>query len=200
MQLEKHVFLLEQKALGLFDVIVATIGTLSDQRIYSWNQGSKITTLFLDEVGQTKQTEMPFLFTFGQKRTCLIGDHLQLKPLVHSLAASHAGLEKSIMEWLDLGCVLFYLFIVFIIKLHNYLINFFSGKKVPWTLLKEQHRMTPTIRDFTSYLTYNDELRDAESVLTRLNEIPLSVYPGNAYLEKNDIIVFNHNGVEQKVT
>lgn len=100
---ENHKKTLENLTFGRYTVIVSTIGCLADRRVSEWSKGSRITTVLVDEVGQTKQTDIPFLFRFNQRRTVFFGDHMQLKPHVMSLGASHAGLDVSCMEWISLG-------------------------------------------------------------------------------------------------
>lgn len=86
-----------------YKVIVSTIGALSDRRVMGWNKGKNITTVFVDEIGQIKQPEIPFLFMFEPNRTVLIGDHMQRQPFVNSISATRAGLNICCMQWLDMG-------------------------------------------------------------------------------------------------
>lgn len=66
-------------------------------------------------------------------------------------------------------------------------------------MLREQHRMSPKIRELTSHVTYNGLLRDAKGIDERSDVFPKSLYNGYPDLKENSIIIYDHSYPEQKV-
>ncbi len=81
------------------EIIVATVGTLADGRIRSWNSPRNISTVIIDEAAQMTQAATLSVFLFKQHRTVIIGDHQQLVAQLNSHSAKIAGLPFSTMEW-----------------------------------------------------------------------------------------------------
>lgn len=100
--LNQHISQLESEILLQHDIIVSTVDSLHDQRVFGSIQDVGITTLIVDEAGQLQQPNFPHLLSFNPNRVIVFGDHLQLRPQTSSFASASAGLDISLIEWFRL--------------------------------------------------------------------------------------------------
>lgn len=61
-------------------------------------------------------------------------------------------------------------------------------------MLNEQHRMAPQICSLVSDVTYDGNLKNAKSIMTRLNPFT-EILPGL----QSDLVFYNHGHLEEKV-
>ena len=126
---------------NLFDEARVVASTLvgSANRVL---EGMKFGTLFIDEAAQALEAAC-WIPMRRVTRVVLAGDHCQLPPMVKSIAALKAGLEKSLME------------------------RIVERKPDVVTLLKIQYRMNEKIMKFSSDWFYHGEVESAPQTRNR---------------------------------
>ncbi len=105
-------------------------------------EGQKFSTLFIDEAAQALEAAC-WIPIRRAGRVILAGDHCQLPPTVKSLAALHAGLDKTLME------------------------RIVANKPEVVTLLRVQYRMNEQIMRFSSDWFYDGQVESAPQIKYR---------------------------------
>lgn len=131
----------EQDLLMMADVICCTCVTAGDHRLkkLSFNH------VLIDEATQAIEPECLLPLLHGAKHVILVGDHLQLGPVVISREVAKAGLNRSLFERL--------------VRLGN-----------KPTRLQVQYRMHPELAAFPSFSFYEGMLQNGISASDRFLE------------------------------
>ena len=128
--------------------------------------GIEFRTVLIDEASQTTEPETIVPLVHGAERVILVGDHLQLQPVVISLQAKACNYDRSLFERL--------------ITL---------GMKTQ--LLSVQYRMHPALSEFSNTTFYQNRLVDGIAEKNR-PMIPAFPYPN----KKRPLVLWNVVGKE----
>lgn len=90
----REIIKIEKKVLNNADVICSTCATAGDVRL----KKIKFDYLLVDEATQAIEPEILLPILKGPKQVILIGDHMQLGPVVINKEAAVAGLNRSLFE------------------------------------------------------------------------------------------------------
>lgn len=75
----------------------------------------------------------------------------------------------------------------------------FSGNKIPWTMLKEQHRMHSDIRQLVSSLTYDGLLIDSAGVKNRVSSVDAILASGFKTPLSSRVVLIKHTYQKNRV-
>ena len=128
----------ERQILQAADVICTTCVMAGDSRLRNY----RFRQVLIDEATQAVEAEALIPVTLGCKQLVLVGDHLQLPPVVMCKQAAKAGLTQSLFERLVLAGV----------RPHR---------------LTVQYRMHPALADFPSNMFYEGSLANGVSEADR---------------------------------
>ena len=128
----------ELQILESADVICTTCVMAADYRV----KNTRFSKVIIDEATQAVEPEALIPITRGCKQLILVGDHMQLPPVVMNKRAQKKGLTTSLFERL-----------------------IYVGVKP--TLLRVQYRMHPCISSFPSNMFYNGVLENGVTAIDR---------------------------------
>jgi superfamily I DNA and/or RNA helicase len=69
----------------------------------------------------------------------------------------------------------------------------------PWTILRMQYRMAPSIRKIVSAVSYDNCLTDAPEIVKRTLNLPPSIFEVFPSFHDSEVIVLSHKCLETKV-
>lgn len=139
---------LETRVIDAADVITCTCITSADPRIIT----KVFPTVIIDEATQAVEPEILIPIMHGSKQVCLVGDHMQLGPVVTNPKCVEAGLQHSVVQRLvQLGLR-------------------------PQRLLT-QYRMHPVLSEFPSNTFYDGMLQNGVSAEKRTPPQPIFTWP-----------------------
>eukprot|EP00520_Triparma_pacifica_P017561 CAMPEP_0118669890 /NCGR_PEP_ID=MMETSP0785-20121206/21150_1 /TAXON_ID=91992 /ORGANISM="Bolidomonas pacifica, Strain CCMP 1866" /LENGTH=1092 /DNA_ID=CAMNT_0006564619 /DNA_START=185 /DNA_END=3460 /DNA_ORIENTATION=- len=154
----------ERQILQAADVICTTCVMAGDSRLRNY----RFRQVLIDEATQAVEAEALIPVTLGCKQLVLVGDHLQLPPVVMCKQAAKAGLTQSLFERLVLTGV----------RPHR---------------LTVQYRMHPALADFPSNMFYEGSLANGVSEADRTKKGDSFPWPAS-----KPMIFFNcPSGIEE---
>eukprot|EP00768_Dysnectes_brevis_P005704 gnl/Dysnectes_brevis/4232_a5601_342.p1 GENE.gnl/Dysnectes_brevis/4232_a5601_342~~gnl/Dysnectes_brevis/4232_a5601_342.p1 ORF type:complete len:881 (+),score=408.29 gnl/Dysnectes_brevis/4232_a5601_342:57-2699(+) len=134
---------LERSILKKAQVVVSTCISAGDQRLDSL----RFSSVLVDEATQSAEPEVLIPLTLGAEHIVLVGDHMQLGPVIMCKPAANAGLNQSLFQRL--------------VKLG-----------LPPVRLEVQYRMHPALSRFPSDAFYSGQLQNGVSAAERRLAVP----------------------------
>ncbi|EAY17561.1 regulator of nonsense transcripts 1, putative [Trichomonas vaginalis G3] len=158
---------LENRVIDAADVITCTCITSADPRLAT----KVFPTVIIDEATQAVEPEILIPIMHGSKQVCLVGDHMQLGPVVTNPKCVEAGLGNSIVQRLvQLGLR-------------------------PQRLLT-QYRMHPVLSEFPSNTFYDGELMNGIPAEKRTPQQPVFNWPKPSF----PLMFYNNVNNEEEIS
>ncbi|XP_052254960.1 helicase with zinc finger domain 2-like isoform X4 [Dreissena polymorpha] len=161
-----------------YNIILCTTDVATNARLL---KALQIQQLIVDEAGMCPEPKclVPIIASKAEQ-VVLIGDHMQLRPIIKCKEAAELGMDTSLFE--------------------RYALNGDSEKlknNVNFTMLDRQYRMHPRICDLPSELFYEGRLQTARNVGT---DKPLPIWPEHETLGTIPRVFVHLVGNEEMLT